>query len=193
MSSKDNIMARLRNAQVEPKPKPEITFKPNAYPDPYAALKKGLEAAGAKWIELQPGETIDDIIGKMYPDAKRIASNLPDVKCANINPDDLDDPRTLDGTDVGVLRGKFGVAENGMVWVPLATRYKALMFISEALVMVVPRGEAVSNMHEAYARPELKDDFDYGCFIAGPSKTADIEQALVIGAHGARAVTVIFE
>ncbi len=193
MSSKDNIMSRLRSAGVEKVAKPEFKFKATTYPDPYEQLKKGLEAAGAKWVELQPGQTIDDVVLATYPDAKRISSNMPEVKCANVNPDELDDPRTLDGTDVGVLRGAFGVAENGMIWVPLTSRYKAPMFISESLVMVVPKGEAVSNMHEAYARPEIHKDFDYGCFIAGPSKTADIEQALVIGAHGARAVTVIFE
>ncbi len=44
-------------------------------------------------------------------------------------------------------------------------------------------------MHEAYARLAPRE-IGYGLFISGPSKTADTEQALVIGAQGARRCTV---
>ena len=57
-------------------------------------------------------------------------------------------------------------------------------------VVVIPRDALVDTMHEALARPEL-DDFEYGCFMSGPSKTADIEQALVFGAHGPMSITVV--
>ena len=136
-------------------------------------------------------ERIASIVRRTYPNARRIASNLPEAaSCATFNPDELEDPRDLAGTDVAIVRGAFGVVENGAVWIPRAFRHKAMLFIPEALVILLDRKQIVSNMHEAYARKDF-DTYDFGSFIAGPSKTADIEQALVIGAHGARDVTVI--
>ena len=68
-------------------------------------------------------------------------------------------------------------------------RQRTIYFIAQHLALVVPRSEVVSNMHQAYQRLRF-DDNAFGCFVSGPSKTADIEQSLVIGAHGARSLTV---
>ena len=192
MSSKEDILARLRKHAIEPVKRPEMTFEPLAYEHPLEQFEKILQVAGASSVRLEAGQGVNEVIRSLYPEARSIASNLPGITCATVNPDLLEDPRELDGTDVAVIRGEFGVLENGMVWVKQQTRYKAVFFISEALVILLDRRRLVNNMHEAYAQPGF-DDFGYGCFIAGPSKTADIEQALVIGAHGARAVTVILE
>ena len=136
-------------------------------------------------------DAVAAIVRRTYPDAKRIASNLPEAaSCATFNPDELEDPRSLAGTDVAIVRGAFGVAENGAVWIPRTFRHKALLFIPEALVILLDRTQIVCTMHEAYSRKDF-DTYDFGSFIAGPSKTADIEQALVIGAHGPRDVSVI--
>ena len=124
--------------------------------------------------------------------APRIASNLQG--CGNFNPDDVEDPRSLDGTALAIVRGEFGVAENGAVWIEQNVRHRGLYFISEALMIVIPAGTLARDMHEAYARLEATASTrGYGIFISGPSKTADIEQALVFGAHGARRVVVVLE
>ncbi|MFW5552273.1 MAG: LutC/YkgG family protein, partial [Prevotella pectinovora] len=83
------------------------------------------------------------------------------------------------------------VAENGCIWIPQTMKEKALLFISEYLVIVLDKKNVVNNMHGAYASIEMDPRYNFGTFISGPSKTADIEQALVIGAQAARGVTVV--
>ena len=93
-------------------------------------------------------------------------------------------------TDVGVIRGVLGVAENGRVRIPQTMKEKAVCFISEYLVIILDHTKIVDNMHEAYRLIEM-NDYGYGTFISGPSKAADLAQALVMGAQAARGVTVI--
>ena len=130
------------------------------------------------------------MIRELYPDAKEIASNLPEITIATRNPDEVGRARDLNGTDVGIIRGKFGVAENGCVWIPQQMKEKAVCFISENLVILLPKSQIVNNMHEAYRRIEF-NDYGYGTFISGPSKTADIAQVLVMGAQAARSATIL--
>ena len=61
----------------------------------------------------------------------------------------------------------------------------------ESLVILLPRDAVVATMQDAVEDPRFDRDFGFGCFMSGPSKTADIEQALVIGAHGPMSVTVV--
>ncbi len=90
-----------------------------------------------------------------------------------------------------MLPGAFGVAENGAIWVTSAgVRHRAIYIIVQHLVLVIPASEIVDTMHDAYARIDPAKT-DWGAFISGPSKTADIEQSLVVGAHGPRSLDVI--
>lgn len=190
MNSKESILERIRSHTGTQYAQPEITLDAITYEDKINQFTESLKAAGGEAVVLQPGEDIDELIRQHFPDAKRIGSNLPEITCATFNPDTLSDPRELDHTDLAVVTGRFGVAENGAVWVTQEVKYKALYFIPTGLVILINKEDIVNNMHEAYQRVE-GNNYNYGVFISGPSKTADIEQALVLGAHGPMKVLVI--
>lgn len=62
-------------------------------------------------------------------------------------------------------------------------------FIAQYLAIIVNKKDIIPTMHQAYERIG-NQEYGFGTFIAGPSKTADIEQSLVLGAHGARGLIV---
>ena len=191
MSNKEEILKRYRENVRERYDMPDLSdIRAITYPDPLVQFITMSQNVGGKVIEVKDGQDINDIIKEVYPDAKEIASNLPEVTIATRNPDTVEDARQLNGTDVGIIRGVFGVAENGCIWIPQQMKEKAMCFISENLVILLPKSQIVNNMHEAYRRVEF-NDYGYGTFISGPSKTADIAQVLVMGAQAARSVTVL--
>ena len=90
-----------------------------------------------------------------------------------------------------MLPGVFGVAESGAVWVEAGSLpERAALWLAEHVALVVPEEALVDHLHAAYARLRFPGP-GFGSFVAGPSKTADIEQALVIGAQGPRSLTVV--
>ena len=192
MSSKNDILAKIRRNTGTRYEMPEIELEPITFTDKISSFSEVLSQAGGKAIELQEGEDVNEVIRREFPGATRIASNLEEISCATFNPDTLENPKELNGTDVAVVRGEFGVVENAAVWLPKQVRHKGLYFISNAMVILLDKTQLVNNMHEAYARNE-KGGYDYGVFMSGPSKTADIEQALVFGAHGPIQVVVILQ
>lgn len=190
MSSKNDILAKIRQNTGICHEMPQIKLEPITFEDKVAHFSQVLSQAGGKAVELKENEDVNEVIRREFPEAKRIASNLKEVSCATFNPDTLEDPKELNGTDVAVVKGEFGVAENAAVWLPKLVRHKGLYFISNALVILLDKSQLLNNMHEAYALTE-KGGYDYGVFMSGPSKTADIEQALVFGAHGPIQVLVV--
>lgn len=187
---KEELLQKLRRNTREQYDMPKDDIKGIAYDDTVAQFVEASKMVGAQVVMAQAGESLDSIVRRAYPDAKVIASDIAELSIATLNPDTVAEAQNLNGTDVGVVRGQIGVAENGCVWIPQSMKEKAVCFIAEYLVIVLPKSGIVNNMHEAYARIEMPAT-GLGTFISGPSKTADIEQALVMGAQAARGVTVV--
>lgn len=193
MSSKQYILDSIKRSIKIKHDMPDIdSIDGIKYPDIEKQFIEICKSVGGDAKILQPGEDINEVIKNLYPEAKVIASNLPDITIATVDPDKIADPHLMNGTDLGIVRGELGVAENGCVWIPQNVKQKVVYFISEYLVIILDRKNLVNNMHEAYQSIKFGDK-GFGVFISGPSKTADIEQALVVGAHGPKGLMVILQ
>ncbi|MDR1887637.1 MAG: LUD domain-containing protein [Prevotellaceae bacterium] len=190
MSSKNDILNNIRRHVSVKYDMPEIKINAVKYDSAVSEFMEISRFVGGNAVLLKEDENINALIRTLYPDAETIASNLPEIAISSCNPDETDDPHDFNGVELAVVRGELGVAENGCVWIPQNVKEKALYFIAENLVIVLDKNRIVNNMHEAYEHV-ARSSYGFGVFISGPSKTADIEQALVIGAHGAKSTTVI--
>jgi L-lactate dehydrogenase complex protein LldG len=185
---KEELFVKLRANTHQQFDMPDMHIHALKYPDTLQQFIKITKSSGGKIVRLKKDEDLNAAIAEAYPEAQVIASNIPGIK-VDRNPDLVAEAQDLNSTDVGVIRGEIGVAENACIWIPQTMKEKAVCFISENLVILLDETSIVDNMHEAYARIKMTD-YGFGTFISGPSKTADIEQALVMGAQAARSVTV---
>lgn len=187
---KEDLLDKLRANTREQYDMPDMHIYGIKYPDTVQQFMDMTKSVGGNVMMVKKTDDLNMIIRNLYSEAKVFASNLPFINIAQRNPDTVAEAQDLNGTDVGIIQGSVGVAENGCIWVPQTMKEKAICFISEYLVILLDKGDIVDNMHEAYSRIEMTD-YGFGTFISGPSKTADIEQALVMGAQAARGVTVL--
>lgn len=193
MSAKYTILKTIRANTPESAAKlPETDMEHMQYSNKNEKFSQMLQSVGGKAVWLE-GKSIDSFVEENYPQVKQICSSIVELRCTTLTLDSVNDPHELEAVDLAIIKGEFAVAENGAVWVqnPDDT-YRSLYFLAQQLLIVVPKDAIVDTMHEAYEKVKFEDN-TYGVFISGPSKTADIEQSLVIGAHGPTDACVIFE
>jgi L-lactate dehydrogenase complex protein LldG len=190
MSSRSEILARVRKNQPAPLPLPEVpTFDTSATTPPIERFKAGVLRMGGKFVD-PPADSLDKLIKRLFPDAKVVCSAVPEV-AGNRKLDRVRSPVKLHDVDVGVVRAVFGVAETGSLWLTEAQfKVNSLGFLAQHLVVLLDPAKIVANMHHAY-RERAQFDARYGVFMTGPSATADIEGVLIHGAQGIRTLTVV--
>ena len=159
------------------------------YDDITAQFKKTLEGIGGKVVELVDWEQLKNEIDDEQKNGSYIINTLPELGLVEEGISKLTASQ-LESVEKAYIRGTLGVAENGSVWLYETQLINRLLpFICQHLILVMEKKNIVATMHQAYQQIDSGRE-GFGVFIAGPSKTADIEQSLVIGAHGARSLVV---
>ena len=192
MSSRSSILSKIKAGKPAYQDLLEVDLNIfNEDLDLLEEFKRKVEIVGGKVYEAKSENDVLEQLKDLYPNTILNYSVLPDSKEFNtIDIKKIKKPQELEDLDLLVLKGEFGVAENGAIWItddhfPI----RVLPFITKDLVLVIDKTDIVPYMHQAYNR--LKDmDYNFGLFLSGPSKTADIEQSLVIGAQGALSLSV---
>jgi|SRR6478736_6004707 len=190
MSSRDRILNAVKNNQPAKVELPSIQNFEQTEKDNVKKFTEMLTFIGGTIVEAQGFDGVKAYIKEAFEVNKRTLSTIPELNEITEQNTNYSDPHSLNDVYLTVLKGEFGVAENGAIWTTdhqLPAR--ALPFITEYLAVVIEKKSIVATMHEAY--DEIGSlDYGFGVFIAGPSKTSDIEQSLVLGAHGPKGMTV---
>ncbi|MFM1912728.1 MAG: hypothetical protein RIR51_566 [Bacteroidota bacterium] len=146
------------------------------YADPKKEFIHNVELAGAKVIE---GKDWEKKVQEYFPGKE--LKRLVDI---------IQEGRSLEDLDLLGIEAQLGVAENGAVYLNEdSLAHRVSPFICQHLVIFLSKATILNNMHEAYET--IKEESGFSLFLAGPSKTADIEQSLVIGAHGSRSTLIV--
>jgi len=190
MSARENILNVIAMNQPEFIEIPVIDSSVMIqYDDVYAQFKTVLESIGGKTELISDTSVLKQQLTADKQNGSFVVNTISalgevDEQVAFLSASELEK------VEKAYVKGTIGVAENGAIWVYESQMINRLIpFICQHLVLVIEKKDIVNTLHQAYEKVEVSKE-GFGAFIAGPSKTADIEQSLVIGAHGARSALI---
>jgi L-lactate dehydrogenase complex protein LldG len=190
MSSREKILAAVLANQPQLSPLPDISIFKGQDEDAVQQYIDTFASIGGKAFLVEDIAAVRDLIGEHFDLTKRIITTLPELTDSAELLTLTADPHTLEDVELAILKAHFGVAENGAVWLTEQLMgQRILPYICQHLVVIIAAQSIVPTLHEAYNLIG-EGNYGFGGFIGGPSKTADIEQALVMGAHGPISMTV---
>ena len=190
--SRQTILSKIAANKPTSLELPEIPNFPRSKNTESAFIRNAQKSGSFTFTQNQLEDQLLPFLRDLSPGNQSIFSSDERWLVSNVNMKEFNHPKELDGIDIALFKGRLAVAENAAIWITEEdfAPFRVLPFITQHLILTVPKNGIVANMHEAYQQIEI-DEHGYGVFIAGPSKTADIEQSLVIGAQASRSLTII--
>lgn len=191
MNSREKILMAVRKSQPAVMPLPDVEELRKEGPGQVDQFTQLLTGIGGRVWPVSGEAAIRQLVTAEFANKGRIVSTVPFLQDITDNSWQTDDPHQLADVAHAVIEAELGVAENGAVWITEETLGKRVLpFICENVVVILHQKNIVPSMHDAYALID-RQAYGFGVFIAGPSKTADIEQSLVLGAHGPKSMHIL--
>ena len=173
---RDKILSKLKDTLTPPAKEPTLDIEPTEYNDLLNTFIESLKLSGGEAVILNSESELQEAIYKTF-NTKEYIDATKELHLSIVQEAKL-----------ALFSSNLAVAENGAVY--LNNPYpRELITLARDLAIIIDAKDIVSNMHQAYSKIDLRDS-SYSLFLSGPSKTADIEQSLVIGAHGAIRVVI---
>lgn len=217
MSSRDTILQRIRQslAGSAPVARPEpLVLWPEAVAE--AGQKRAdlaaqfiteldavqgetvhcdsIEAAQQRLLELMDASQWATLATVDRPLCRELTAKLPAERLAVL--DAKTDPKELAVLPAGLITVEYLLADTGTCVVSNHTTEERLIcFLPPTCVVVATVDQLVADLPTAWktiakqtAEPERRGEF---VLITGPSRTADIEKILILGAHGPKRLIVL--
>lgn len=190
MGTREKILEAVLRNQPASSSLPDISVFKGENNDLVQKYIDVFKTIGGNALTIADVTAVKTFISNNFDNGKRIITTLHELSDSFevINTDI--DPHSYENAELAIISAHFGVAENGAVWLTDEVMGQRIIpYICQHLSVIIKADDIVPTLHEAYEKIGTSD-CGFGGFIGGPSKTADIEQALVLGAHGPLSMTV---
>jgi len=190
MTTREKLLEAVLKNQPPATALPDISFFKGDNNNLVQKYMNVFKTIGGTAFLIEDIEAAKTMISENFDTAKRTVTTLTELSESFELISPAADPHTYDDIELAIIKAHFAVAENGAVWLTEEVMGQRIIpYICQHLAVIVNADSILPTLHEAYEKIGA-GDYGFGGFIGGPSKTADIEQALVLGAHGPLSMTV---